>query len=278
MPLYDERGRLPAVLEPSAWQMMIGDRAGLEGLLAAVRPELAIEIGTAEGGSLARIAHYAREVHSFDLVPPDPAFADGLDNVTLHTGDSREVLPPYLAELAAAGRNVDFVLVDGCHEHEFVKADVEHLLASPAVGQTVMVMHDTANEACRGGLEAVDWESHDKVRWVELDCIAGYLFRGPMAGELWGGLGVAIIDDQAGPPGTGPRRPDRTEPTAQQLWLARDAQGLRERLARAEAERDAARGELEYLRGVHHAVTSSPSWRMTAPLRRAKAALRRSGR
>jgi hypothetical protein len=63
-------------------QMSFGERAALEGILAQLRPRLAIEIGTAEGGSLSRIADYSAEVHSIDLTHdelsvelPDPPHA-----------------------------------------------------------------------------------------------------------------------------------------------------------------------------------------------------------
>ena len=39
--------------------MSFGERAALEGVVAQVRPRLAVEIGTAAGGSLARIARYS---------------------------------------------------------------------------------------------------------------------------------------------------------------------------------------------------------------------------
>src|SRR5438067_2063584 len=98
-----------ALVEDRVWQMSPGERAAVEGILGELRPALAIEIGTAEGAGLRRIAAHAGEVHSFDLEQPSlepPA------NAVLHTGDSHHLLPAFLAELAAAGRNVDFALVD----------------------------------------------------------------------------------------------------------------------------------------------------------------------
>ncbi len=49
--------------------MRYGERFALEGILESLKPRLAIEIGTAQGGSLRRIAAHAEEVHSFDIVP-----------------------------------------------------------------------------------------------------------------------------------------------------------------------------------------------------------------
>src|SRR5688500_9370779 len=101
------------LLEPHDWQMTLGERAALQGVLASLQPGLSIEIGTAQGGSLGRVSAASKEVHSFDL-EHDPG-REWPANVTLHSGDSHELLPAFLAELANDGRNVDFVLVDGDH-------------------------------------------------------------------------------------------------------------------------------------------------------------------
>ena len=88
------------IFEDPVWQMSLGERAAVEGVLAQLRPALAIEIGSAEGACLRRIAAHAGEAHSFDLQPPSLEMPG---NVTLHTGDSHELLPPFLAELAEQG-------------------------------------------------------------------------------------------------------------------------------------------------------------------------------
>src|SRR5437763_10952841 len=95
-------------------QISFGERAALEGVLAQARPRLAIEIGTAEGGTVERLAHYSEEVVSLDL---DCALARArqLPNVTFHEGDSHVLLPELLRGIADEGRNVDFVFVDGDH-------------------------------------------------------------------------------------------------------------------------------------------------------------------
>ena len=105
---------LPAVAA-DRWQMQQGERFALEGLLAALRPRLAIEVGTYEGGSLRRIAAHAEHVHAFDLDPKVAQLADEFDNVTFHIGDSAELLPQVLAELGGEGRHGDIALVDAAH-------------------------------------------------------------------------------------------------------------------------------------------------------------------
>jgi Methyltransferase domain len=174
------------------WQMAPGERAALEGLLAQIRPALAIEIGTAQGGSLRRVAHYSEEVHAFDLSPDLQAAQ--FPNVTFHIGDSHELLPPVLEKLAREGRNVDFALVDGDHRAPGVRQDVEALLGSPALRQSTIVMHDAMNEEVRGVLERIDWAAQKKVAYVDLSFVQLDQTAGGL-GERWGGLALILIDE-----------------------------------------------------------------------------------
>jgi hypothetical protein len=112
-----------------------------------------------------------------------------------HTGDSHRLLPQLLAELADAGQAVDFVLVDGDHSSAGVRRDLEDLLASPAIRSTLILVHDASNPGVRAGLEALDYGSHDKLGWVELDWVEGFVFcAGPHRGQRWGGLGLLLAD------------------------------------------------------------------------------------
>jgi hypothetical protein len=174
------------------WQMTYGERAALEGLAAAAKPKLAIEVGTAQGGSLDCIAEHAEEVHSFDLVEPSDQLPA---NVTHHRGDSRETLPRVLGEFAEQGRTIEFALVDGDHTAAGVRADLECVLRSPAVDFALVVLHDTMNEEVRSGIRATGLESIPRVVYADLDFVPGYTARGgPFAGQLWGGLGIVIVD------------------------------------------------------------------------------------
>ncbi len=260
------------MLGAAPWQMSYGERAALEGVLAQLRPELAVEIGTAEGGSLTRIAAWSTEVHSFDLVEPAADVA-ALANVVRHTGDSHALLPQVLAELAEAGRNVDFVLVDGDHSAEGARKDVEDLLASEAIGQTLILLHDTLNDVVRRGLEAVDYTAHDKVAWVELDLVPGYLARRePYRLDLWGGLGLIVVDASA--PRSGARRDDRFHELVSLIRPARDvmreieARGTPLDAASPAAVEQTLRRELELSRRRVADIEGSMSWRLTEPLRR----------
>ncbi len=180
------------IFEDTVWQMSLGERAAVEGVLAQLKPSLAVEIGSAEGACLRRIAAHATEVHSFDLQPPAlevPA------NVTTHTGNSHELLPAFLKQLAEQGRNVEFAIVDGDHSPEGVRRDLEDLLDSTAVAQTVILIHDTVNERVRSGLDSVPFAAWPKVVHAELDWVPGQLFAEPaLRNELWYGLGLVLVD------------------------------------------------------------------------------------
>jgi hypothetical protein len=267
------------LLRDSDWQMSFGERAALEGLLAQVRPALAIEIGTAEGGSLERVAAYSEHVHSFDLtfdlMPQERR--DSLDNVTFHGGDSHELLPKLLRELADAGQNVDFVLVDGDHSSEGVKKDMEDLLASDAIQRTVIVAHDTMNEVVRDGLERVAYADFPKVAYVELDMVAGHLFQEPsLRNELWGGVGLVIVDSSEAAPGD-PRQGryyDAFRVTRAMRDQVVESEGGPSTLASVSMQLAETQRNLDRAQAALESIKNSPSWKLTAPLRRLKHAVR----
>jgi hypothetical protein len=223
-----------AALFDGPQQMSVGERAALEGFLALAKPALAIEIGRAEGGSLRRIAAHSAEVHSLDLAPPPPELAE-LEHVSFHTGDSHELLSPLLARLAGEGRNVDLALVDGDHTADGVRRDLEDLLASPAVGRTLILVHDTANEQVRAGVERIDLDRVAKVAYADLDAVSGKLFRAPaLRNQLWGGLGLVVVDDGRARSPAEPARDQRFVATA---TLLREARARRVGRLRAAAAR-----------------------------------------
>jgi hypothetical protein len=131
-----------------------------------------VEIGTAQGGSLRRIAAHSDEVHSFDLVPP-PDDVARLENVSFHTGDSHELVSQYMAQTAADARSVDFVLIDGEHSADGVRQGIVDVLGSDAVTCAVIVLHDTSSPDVRRGIEAARVAEHQKLALFEPDLVPG---------------------------------------------------------------------------------------------------------
>jgi hypothetical protein len=186
--------------------MSHGERVTIEGLLAQIRPRLSIEIGTAKGGSLDRIAHYSEEVHTFDLTEQ----VDHADfpNVTFHLGDNHILLPRVLMGFEREGRNVDFVLVDGDHTASGVRQDVEQLLGSGAVRNTFILLHDTMNEEILEGLNAIDYSAYPEIVFFDLAFTQSFHTKPQMLREAWCGLGLIVVDTD-GVTGVVPRHRDR---------------------------------------------------------------------
>jgi hypothetical protein len=241
-------------------QMSFGERAALEGILSQRKPRLGIEIGTYEGGSLRFLAQHCAHVHTFDLydlVVDRAAF----DNVTFHTGDSKVLLPELLRSLEAEDQAVDVALVDGDHSADGVHRDIVNLLGSSATSSTLILLHDTMNEETRAGIERVGLSEHPKVVYHELDFIPGYEFvGGHFDGQVWGGLGLVV---------TGDRGVDGYRDSPAQTRYREPFQSFHA-AARLREELNRTRRELELSKHWLDAIQSSLSWRLTAPLRRAK--------
>jgi hypothetical protein len=187
-----------ALMRDGDTQMSFGERAAVEGLLGQLRPGLAVEIGTAEGGSLRRICGHAAEVHSIDVSHEPLGEAPG--NATLHAGPSAQLLPGLLESFATDGRTIDFALVDGDHSFEGVAGDLGALLASSAARRTVVLVHDSMNAEVRAGIESVGLDSHRHVVYFELDFVPGYVYRiGAAANTAWGGLALVVTGAERSP-------------------------------------------------------------------------------
>jgi methyltransferase family protein len=174
----------------SKMQMSFAEQSALEGVLVMLQPAFSVEIGTAQGGSLERIAAHSGEVHTFDrAVKLDQS---RFPNVSFHIGDSHSLLPGFLAEQADAGRQVDFALIDGDHERAGVASDVRAILDSPAAIRTVVLLHDTANEGVRAGIRDAGLD-RPYVAYADLSFVPRSQPSRPL-GEEWGGLGMIVVD------------------------------------------------------------------------------------
>jgi SAM-dependent methyltransferase len=234
-----------AIWADEVCQMSFGERAALEGVLSQLKPRLAIEIGTYEGGSLSFLTRHCGHVHTidlYDLVEDRAAY----DNVTFHTGDSQQLLPQLLGELEAEGRQVDLVLIDGDHSAEGVRGDLQLVLDSTATSSTLILLHDTANEETRRGIESVGLSEHPKVVYHELDFIAGYEFAGGhFDGQTWGGLAVVLTGER---PLEGYREDSAQRRYREPLELRADARRTLSELQVTRERLQAALGDLEHAR------------------------------
>jgi len=174
------------------WQMTLGQRAALEGVLSSLKPETALEIGTAAGGSLRSLSLHSGHVHSFDLaLPPNP---ERFPNVTFHVGNSHETLGPWLDGFDG---EIQFVLIDGDHTTKGALNDIRDVVESPALNGVVL-MHDACNAQVHRALKSYPWSEHERVRYVDFGFLPGYVLRRGRAdpGELCSGFAIAIVGDR----------------------------------------------------------------------------------
>jgi hypothetical protein len=181
-----------------AWQMPYAERYTMLALLSTIRPACALEVGTADGGSLAVLAQFAERVYSID---PDPTCAarlgPRLPNVTFVTGYSQEQLPRVLAAIEHSDRPLEFVLIDGDHRREAVRRDIDLLLAYKPRAPLWVVLHDSFNPGCRLGMLEAAWESSPYVHTVDLDYVPGVLSDHPrFFRQMWNGLALASLGPQ----------------------------------------------------------------------------------
>jgi hypothetical protein len=170
----------------------------LEDLLTRRKPEVAIEIGTAGGASLAVLARHAGMVHSIDI---DPQVKQRLGarfaNVEFHTGSSRNILPKLIERLQRDAAALGFVLIDGDHSTEGVRADIDAILRYQPIAGLELLMHDSFHPACREGIRSAAWEQCPFVHEVELDFHPGVLHdRADIRGQMWGGFARAVLRPQ----------------------------------------------------------------------------------
>ena len=180
------------------WMMSPADRKALLAIVDRLRPKVAVEVGTAQGGSLEAIARLCGKVYSIDIDPAcarlaaDKAFA----NVELVTGDSKQALPELLKKIAKRHEHPALVLLDGSFETAAVKADIEAVLAGLGMpkGETVILIHDSFHPRCRVGIRGAGWAKCKYVRSVEVDHVPGTQGTN---GHLWNGLAMAVLGPKA---------------------------------------------------------------------------------
>ncbi len=177
------------------WHMQLSERAALMHILRRLKPEVSIEIGTFQCGSLRPIADASKRVYTFDIDENQHRIRPLFPNVTFVTGDSAVTLPPIIDQLNAGDEEVNFILVDGSHEKEGVTSDLLQCLRYiPKSGPTIILGHDSANPAVRAGMLSVPWNDYPHVHTVDIDFVSGMLYDRPdIDGQIWGGLAAITL-------------------------------------------------------------------------------------
>jgi len=181
------------------WQMREAERCTLLMLLRDIEPQCAIEIGTAQGGSLSAIARYSKRVFSLDInASCKETLSPLFPQVVFLTGRSQKTLPPLLTQLEQEKALLQFVLIDGQHTRQGLKADIENLLEFTPTTTLLILIHDSFNPECRQGILEANWTKNPHVQEVEVDFVPGALAIHPPSvyGQMWGGFALALLTTQ----------------------------------------------------------------------------------
>jgi len=185
---------------PLYWEMVNAEKIALLNILKDIKPCISIEIGTRKGGSLQLIAALSEEVYCLDIDPAIEELGNTFSNTHFVIGDSKETLPILLRQLADDGKQADFILIDGDHSMEGVKADIDNILKINISRPLTVLMHDSFNPDCRQGMLDADYTKNPFVDTVDIDFIQGiYSPSESTRAEMWGGFGMIYLKPDARP-------------------------------------------------------------------------------
>jgi predicted O-methyltransferase YrrM len=171
-------------------------------ILAALRPERALEIGTANGGTLlflARLASSRARIVSVDL-PEDKSgrgykpwrrwayqkFARRGQRLHLLQGDSHSSDMLARVKAALGDQTLDYLFIDGDHTYEGVKCDFE--MYAPLVHQGgIIALHDIAEHPAAVGCEVSRF-------WNEIKCRFRHNEIVESRQQGWAGIGVLYVE------------------------------------------------------------------------------------
>ena len=191
----DIAGRVSGVHDE--WLMTDAERGTLDSLLSKLKPQCATEVGVYRAGSLAILSAHSRKVYALDIDPAcETMYAGRFPNVEFITGPSQDTLPKLIERIETSGEGLDFVLLDADHSGDGVRRDINSVLAYRPERPLYIVMHDSFNPGCRGGMKAADWSSNPHAHLLELDFVLGRFVteeEGDGYREMWCGFALAVL-------------------------------------------------------------------------------------
>lgn len=174
---------------PIPWSMSRAEQATLIQLLQSIKPKVAIEIGTYNGGSLQAISEFSDKVYAIDLTPEyRDSGCEHFSNVNYLIGDSKSVVPELVEKINNNDEVVEFILIDGDHSTSGVLEDITNILKLIPKQAITIILHDSFNPACRKGMKLYDYNANPYVHSVELDYVTGAFNHDGLYREMWGGF------------------------------------------------------------------------------------------
>ncbi|WP_296381340.1 class I SAM-dependent methyltransferase [Winogradskyella sp.] len=174
---------------PIPWSMSRAEQATLIRVLQTIKPKVAIEIGTYNGGSLQVISEFSDKVYAIDLTPSyRDKRCDDLSNIEYLIGDSKRIIPELVSKINNSDEVVEFILIDGDHSTKGVLEDITKVLNLIPKQPITIILHDSFNPACRKGMTSYNYNSNPYVHYIELDYVTGAFNHDGLYREMWGGF------------------------------------------------------------------------------------------
>ncbi len=176
-----------------SWQMFPGERLMLEKILSESNCKHYLEIGVWYGGSLCLAAKYCQKVTGIDIDPEVSTRFTIPPNADLLIGNSTELLIDLLQNQNEAP---GVILIDGDHSFSQVYSDLS-IIANHVTRQTLVLTHDTGHNSVRSAIKK-GFEDNPNIIDLDLDLVPGrIIMSGGGVGEIWGGLGIMLINPKS---------------------------------------------------------------------------------
>lgn len=176
------------------WSMTRNERYCFIQLLQKIKPKIAIEIGTFNGGSLQVISKYAEKVYAIDTdASVKERLGSKFKNVEFLIGDSKTIAPQLIQTLQENNDPLEFVLIDGDHSTNGVYQDIKNILNYKPKTSLHIILHDSFNPTCRKGMKLYDYNKNENVHYVELDFTTGIFSPEGLKRQMWGGFAMVLM-------------------------------------------------------------------------------------
>jgi hypothetical protein len=158
------------------WQMSFSERASAIYLLEKMKNKnIAIEIGTLNGGFTKVLNNYFRHIYSLDIDHSNVVDKDLYSNITWIQGDSKETLSQLVDKINNSKEIVNFVLIDADHEYDGVYSDVSNILKIKPKDDLILLIHDSWYINSRRAICDINWNDNPYIHLVDTDFVAGDL-------------------------------------------------------------------------------------------------------
>ena len=179
------------------WEMELSERVIFTYILQAIKPQLSLEIGSRDGGSLQALSRFSHRVDVVDIDATIPQRLSKFSNATFYIGDSKIVLPDLLQKYQNLGKWPEFIHIDGAHNLEGAYSDIHQILSIVPTNEVIILMHDSFNQEVRGAIKKLNLADYKNLTYANVDFVSGILHtKKEVFNQLWGGFALFVISPE----------------------------------------------------------------------------------